>query len=93
LDQKPEGGLLGAEHRFHTRATLPTDRCHLDDAAVLINCYYRDDTAIGEIYMVERTVGVHQHLPALAGDVFELRHEPLEIAGWQGEQKPIARPI
>jgi hypothetical protein len=25
--------------------------------------------------------------------VFELRHEPLEIAGWQREQKPIAGPL
>jgi hypothetical protein len=43
--------------------------------------------------MVERTVGVHEDLPALAVNLFKLRHEPLEIAGWEGEQKPIARPI
>jgi hypothetical protein len=29
----------------------------------------------------------------LAGNVFKLRHKPLEIAGRQGKQEPIARPI
>jgi len=29
----------------------------------------------------------------LAANLFKLRHELLEIAGWQGEQKPIAGPI
>jgi hypothetical protein len=29
----------------------------------------------------------------LAANVFKLRHESLEIAGGQGEQKPIAGPI
>ena len=43
--------------------------------------------------MVERAIGVHQDLPVLAGNVFELRREPLEIAGGQGEQQPILRPI
>jgi hypothetical protein len=43
--------------------------------------------------MVERTVGVHQDLRALAANLFKLRHKPLEIAGWQGKQKPIAGPI
>ena len=75
------------------RATLPTDRCHLNDAAVRINRHHRDDTAIGEEYMVERTISVHEDLPALAANLFKLRHKPLEIAGWQGEQKPIAGPI
>jgi hypothetical protein len=70
---------------LHTRATLSTDRCHLNDAAVRINRQQRDDTAIGEEYMVERTIGVHQDLPALAGNLFKLRHKPLEIAGWQRE--------
>jgi hypothetical protein len=35
--------------------------------------------------MVERTVSVHEHLLALAANVFKLRHKPLEIAGWKGE--------
>ena len=43
--------------------------------------------------MVERTISVHQDLPAFAWNVFELRHQQLEIAGWKGEQKPIAGPI
>jgi hypothetical protein len=43
--------------------------------------------------MVERTVGVHENLPALAGNVLELRHESLEKAEWHGKQKPIAGPI
>jgi hypothetical protein len=43
--------------------------------------------------MVERTISVQQNLPALAANLFKLRYESLEIAGWQGEQKPIAGPI
>jgi hypothetical protein len=35
--------------------------------------------------MVERTIGVHEDLTALAANLFELRQKPLEIAGWQGE--------
>jgi hypothetical protein len=35
--------------------------------------------------MVERTVSVHEDLLALAANVFEFRHKPLEIAGWQGQ--------
>jgi len=34
--------------------------------------------------MVERTISVHENLIALAANVFKLRHELLEIAGWQG---------
>ena len=41
--------------------------------------------------LVERHIGVDQHLLALAVDVFEVRHEPLEIARRQGEQQTIAR--
>ena len=85
LDQKPDRGDLGAEEGLHTRATLPTDRCHLNDAAVRINRDHRDDTAVGEEDMVERTISVHQHLPAVAANVLKLRHESLEIAGWQGK--------
>jgi hypothetical protein len=29
----------------------------------------------------------------LAANLFKLRQKPLEIAGWQREQKPIAGPI
>jgi hypothetical protein len=93
LDEKPDGGTLGAEDGLHTRATLPTDRCHLNDTAVRINRHHRDHTAIGEKDMVERTVSVHEDLLALAANVFKLRHKPLEIAGWKREQKPITRPI
>ncbi|MGH6920685.1 MAG: hypothetical protein ACREJ0_23620 [Geminicoccaceae bacterium] len=42
--------------------------------------------------MVERIISVHEDLPVLAANVLELRHQPLEIAGRQGEQKPIAGP-
>ena len=60
---------------------------------IRLNRNHRDDTAIGEEDMVERTISVHQDLPALALNVFKRRHKQLEIAGWQGEQKPIAGPI
>jgi hypothetical protein len=43
--------------------------------------------------MVERTISVHQDFRALAANVFKLRHHPLEIARWQGKQKPISGPI
>jgi hypothetical protein len=43
--------------------------------------------------MVERTISIHENLLALAANVFQLRHESLEVAGGQGEQKPIAGPI
>ena len=35
--------------------------------------------------MVERTISVHEDLPALTANLFKLRQKPLEIAGWQGE--------
>jgi hypothetical protein len=70
---------------LHTAATLPTDRCHLNDAAIRINRHYRYDTTIREEYVVERTISVHQDLPALAWNAFKLWHELLENAGWQGE--------
>jgi hypothetical protein len=85
LDEKPDGGALGTEDGLHTGATLPTDRCHLNDTAVRINRHRRDDPAIGEEYMVERTISVHEDLPALAANLFKLRHKALEIAAWQGE--------
>jgi hypothetical protein len=43
--------------------------------------------------MIERTIGVRENLLALVANVFKLRHKPLEIAGWQREQKAIAGPI
>jgi hypothetical protein len=33
--------------------------------------------------MVERTISVHENLPAAAANVLEFRHESLEIAGWK----------
>jgi hypothetical protein len=48
LDQKPDRGDLGAEEGLHTRATLPTDRCHLNDAAVRINRDHRDTPLSGK---------------------------------------------
>jgi hypothetical protein len=35
--------------------------------------------------MIERSISVHENLLALATNVFKLRHESLEIAGWQGK--------
>ena len=81
LDEKLDGGTLGTEDGLHTRATLPADRCHLNDTAVRINRHDRDDTTIGEEHMVERTISVHQDLPRLAANVFKLRHKLLKIAG------------
>jgi hypothetical protein len=93
LDKKPDGGTFGAKDGLHGGATLPADRRHLNDAAVRIDRHHRDEPAIGEEYMIERTVRVQQNLPALAANAFKLRHKLLEIGGWQGEQEPIAGPI
>ena len=93
LDEKLDGGNFGTEDGLHASATLPSDRCHLNDTAVRINSQDRDDPTIGEKNMVQRTVSIHQDLLALAANVFKLRHKPLKIAGRQGEQKPIAGPI
>src|SRR5450631_2184480 len=49
-----------------------TARCHLNDAAVRINSDHRDDTAIGEEDVVERTIRVHKNLLALAANLFKL---------------------
>jgi hypothetical protein len=43
-----DGGHLGAEDCLKARATLPADRGHLDDIAILIDRHNRDDTAIGK---------------------------------------------
>ena len=61
--------------------------------AVRVNRNYRDDPAVGEEDMVERTVSVHENLRALAANVFKLRYKPLEIARGQSEQKPVAGPF
>jgi len=76
---------FGAEEGLHTRATLPTDCCHLNDPAARINCYHRHDATIREENMVEWTIGVHENLPALATNVLKLRHKSREIARWQGK--------
>ena len=79
------GGTLGTEDRLHGRTTLPTDRCHLNDAAICVTRHHRDDTGIGEEDMIERTISVHRDLLAFAAYVFKLRHDLLEIGGWQGQ--------
>jgi len=43
--------------------------------------------------MVERAIGIHEDLLAFAANIFKLRQNVFEIAGWQGEQKAIAGPI
>ena len=35
--------------------------------------------------MVERTISIHQDLPAFAAYLFKLRNKLFEIGGWQGE--------
>ena len=80
------GRTLGTEDSLHSRTTIPTDRCHLNNAAICVNRHHhRDDTAIGEEGMIERTISVHQDLLAFAAYVFKLRHDLLEIGGWQGQ--------
>jgi len=36
---------------------------------------------------------LNQDLTVLAGNLFKLCHQPLEIAGWERKQEPILRPI
>ena len=43
--------------------------------------------------IIERAIGVHQDLTVLARNLFKLRHQPLEIAGWERQQEAILRPI
>src|SRR3984957_8684159 len=85
LNEKPYGGGRGAKDGLHRSTTLPADGRRLNDTAVRINRHYRDDPAIGEEYMVERTVGVHQDLRAFAANAFKLRHKLPEVGGWQGQ--------
>jgi hypothetical protein len=35
--------------------------------------------------MIERTISIHQDLSAFTAYLFKLRHNLLEIGGWQGE--------
>jgi hypothetical protein len=48
LDEETSGRILGTESGLNSRATLPADRCHLDGAAVGVNCHDGDDAAIQE---------------------------------------------
>jgi len=93
LNEKPHGGTGGTEDGLHRSAALPADRRRLDDGAIRIDRHHRDDTTVGEEYVVERTIRIHQDLLAFAANLFELRHKLLEIGGWQGKQKTIGRPI
>jgi hypothetical protein len=93
LNQQLDRGTLCAEVGLHARAALPSDRCHLNEMAVRVNRNYPNDPAVGEEDIIERTVGIHENLLALAANVFELRHKPLEIARGQSKQKPIAGPF
>jgi hypothetical protein len=85
LDEKSDGRFLGAEDGLKTRATLPADGRHFNDTAVGINRHYRNNPAVGEVDMVERTVSVHEDLFASAADLFKVWPNPLEIASRQGE--------
>jgi hypothetical protein len=85
LNQETGGGTSDAEDSLHARATLTTNRCHLDRAAIRINRQDRYDTAVREEHVVERPVGVHEDLLAVAANLLQLRHKPFEIAGWQRE--------
>src|SRR5262249_31538423 len=93
LNPIPGGGPACAEHRLHARAALPPNRCHFNGAAVGMHRHHRDDTAIQEEDMIERTVSLRQDLLAAARDVFKIRHKPPQIAGRQCEQEPIAGPF
>src|SRR5262249_62084148 len=93
LDEETTGRILGTENGLNSRAALPADRCHLDGAAVGVNCHDGDDAAIREKYTVERTIDIQQDLFASTADMFKLRQKLLEIASWQSKQKAIAGPI
>jgi hypothetical protein len=64
LHEEPNGGFLGAKDGLEARATLPADRCHFDDIAVLIDRHHGDDAAVGEKYIFERAIGVQLAFPA-----------------------------
>src|ERR1700730_6442792 len=50
-----------------------------------INRHGRDHTTVGEVYLIERTIRIHQDLFAFAAYLFKLRHKLLEIGGWQSQ--------
>src|SRR5476649_1065468 len=54
------------------RATLPPDRCYLNNTAVRINRRLPDDTSIREEDLVERIINIHQDLLVLAENLFKL---------------------
>src|SRR3979490_2322034 len=83
LNEEPSRGSLGTKDGLHSCATLPPNRCHLDDAAVRINRYNRHDPAVREIDVVERTIRIREDLLAQARNAGELRQKLLEITGWQ----------
>src|SRR5437667_2030839 len=80
LDEETSRRNLGTEDGSHAGAALPPNRCHLNGATVGVNGHDRDDTAIREEYRVERTIGIHQDLPALAANMLKFRQKLLEIA-------------
>jgi hypothetical protein len=70
LYQKPDGGNLGAEEGLRPAATFPADRRHLNGITVGVNRYHRDDTAVGEEDIVERTIRLQENLVAFAANLF-----------------------
>jgi hypothetical protein len=93
LDKQSHRRLLLAEEGLESSATFPANRCHFDGTAVRINRHDRYDATIWKKNIIERAIGVHQDLTVLAGNLFKLRHQPLEIAGWERKQEAILRPI
>src|SRR5688572_1639937 len=85
LNKQAGSGTLGTENGLHTRATLPADGCHFYGTAIGVYRYQRDHTAIGEVDMVERTVGIHENLASLTAHLLKLRSKPLESTRRQGE--------
>jgi hypothetical protein len=93
LDKQSHRGLFLPEEGLESCATLSANRRHFDNTAVRINRHDRYDATIWKKNIIERAIGVHQDLTVLAGNLFELRHQPLEIAGWERKQKSVLRPI
>jgi len=90
LYQKPRGRLSGTKKGLYWCATLAAHRRHLDDVAIGVNCHDGNDAAVGEEDMIDRGVYVQQYLILFAADEREVGHKLIEIARWEGEQKPIA---
>jgi hypothetical protein len=57
--------------------------CHLDDTAIGINSHHGDDTAIGEEYVVERTIGVAARATADYEASLMKRSPPFHALGWR----------